>query len=289
MGVEQSHETYPSYTKDLTDGCRYWADFDNQYFAKGTYRYAFRGTVHGEGPRDGSLCVTKVFKRKYAKYFDRWRPDFNASMKSQHYAEIFTKNVLPALRHIVTTTDIEFIVPLIAKMDSVSHFKVLGLFAVNEDTTYVSPCEYVAIEPYLHGQFEKFNSNGGFEDNTAAVLNTFSHWTWHVSGHKFLVCDLQGVHQGRSYVLTDPCIHSVDGRFGMTDLGVVGMEKVLSNHTCNVLCHKLGLENPMAGLGPGSRSSARATQYVFQLSDTDIYRANEARTRYFTLVKSIVD
>ncbi|XP_052234187.1 uncharacterized protein LOC127846730 [Dreissena polymorpha] len=287
MGVEQSHETHPSYTKDYLDGCRYWADFENEYFAKGTYRYAFRGTVHGDGPRDGSVCVAKVFKRKYAKYFDRWRPDFNASVKAQHFATIFTRNVLPQLRKFVSTTEIEFIIPLIAKMDSISHFKVLGLFSVNEDTTYVTPFEYVAIEPYLYGQFEKFNSNGGFEDFSALVLNTFSHWTWQVSGHKFLVCDLQGVQNGRKCILTDPCIHSVDGRFGMTDLGVVGMEKVLSNHVCNAMCYALGLENPMAGLRLGARKS-QATAYVFELSESDIYRANEARTHYFTLIEPVV-
>ncbi|XP_045192616.1 myosin heavy chain kinase B-like isoform X2 [Mercenaria mercenaria] len=287
MGVEQSHETHPSSTKDHVDGCRYWADFDNEYFAKGTYRYAFRGTVHGDGPRDGSLCVTKVFKKQYAKYFDKWRPDLAASLKAQKFAAIFSANVLPLLRNYITTQDVEFVIPLIAKMDTLSHFKVLGLFPVNEDNTYVEPYEYVAIEPYLYGTFEKFNSNGGFEDETAAVLNAFSHWTWTASGHKFLVCDLQGVQNGRKYVLTDPCIHSVDGRYGMTDLGVVGMEKVLSNHACNALCHKLGLENPLSGIDLGTRRS-RATQYIFQLSDTDHFRAAEARTHYFTLAEPLV-
>ena len=267
---------------------RYWADFDKDYFAKGTYRYAFRGTVHGEGPRDGSLCVTKAFKKKYAKYFDRWRPDFAASVKAKQFAEIFTINILPLLRNYISTVDLEFVVPLIARMDTLSHFKVLGLFPMNEDRTYVTPYEYVAIEPYLHGEFEKFNSNGGYEDNTAAVLNTFSHWTWVVSGHKFLVCDLQGVQKGRQYILTDPCIHSVDGRFGMTDLGVVGMEKVLANHECNILCHKLGLENPMNGLDLGQRRSM-STAYVFQLSEGEMYRANEARTRYFNLVEPAIE
>lgn len=288
MGVEQSHETYPSSTKDHLDGYRYWADFDKDYFAKGTYRYAFRGTVHGDGPRDGSLCVTKVFKKKYAKYFDKWRPDLAASVKAQKYAEAFTLNVLPHLRSYISTVELEFLVPLIARMDTLSHFKVLGLFPTSEDRTYVTPYEYVAIEPFLHGEFEKFNSNGGFEDNTAAVLNTFSHWTWQVSGHRYLVCDLQGVDLPRKYVLTDPCIHSVDGRFGMTDLGVVGMEKVLANHECNILCQKLGLENPMAGLNLGQRRSS-ATQYIFQLSENEMFRANEARTHYFNLAESSLE
>lgn len=288
MGVEQSHETCHSTTKDHIDGYRYWADFDSEYFAKGTYRYAFRGTVHGDGPRDGSLCVTKAFKKKYARFFDKWRPDLAASIKANKLAEVFTSNILPALRKYIHTNQIEFVIPLIAKMDQLSHFKILGVFAVGEDNTYVTPTEYVAIEPYLHGEFEKFNSNGGYEDNRAAVLNAFSHWTWCITGHRFLVCDLQGVQNGRKYMLTDPCIHSVDGRFGMTDLGVVGMEKVLSSHVCNPICHALGLENPMKDINIGARRS-HATTYVFELSDEDVFRANEARTHYFTLVEPVLD
>ena len=42
-------------------------NFDSEYFAKGAYRLAFRGTIYGEGPRDGTIWVTKVFKRKYTK------------------------------------------------------------------------------------------------------------------------------------------------------------------------------------------------------------------------------
>lgn len=266
---------------------RYWADFDNEYFDKGTYRYAFQGTVHGDGPRDGSLCVIKVFKKKYAKYFDKWRPDHAASTKAQRFGEIFTQNVLPSLRNLVTTKEIEFVIPLIARMDTLSHFKVLGLFQTQTDTTYVTPCEFVAIEPFLHGKFDKYNSNGGYEDNTAAILNTFSHWTWQVSGHRFLVCDLQGVQNGRKYVLTDPCIHSYDERFGMTDLGVVGMETFLANHDCNIICQRLGLKNPVSGAKVNLPSS-QATAYAFQLSDSDGLRAEQGQTQFFNMEDPIV-
>ncbi|KAL4221608.1 hypothetical protein ACF0H5_019865 [Mactra antiquata] len=288
MGVEQSHETQPSATKDHLDGHRYWADFDNDYFAKGTYRYAFQGTVHGDGPRDGSLCVIKVFKKKFAKYFDKWRPDHAASTKAQQFGEIFTHNVLPSLRNYLSTTDIEFVIPLIARMDTLSHFKVLGLFSTQKDTTYVTPYEFVAIEPYLHGEFEKYNSNGGYEDNMAAVLNAFSHWTWQVSGHRYLVCDLQGVQNGRKYMLTDPCIHSFDGRFGMTDLGVVGMETFLANHECNLICKKIGLQNPLSG-AKLDRPGSVATAYAFQLSENDERRAREGHTQYFNMEDPIVE
>ena len=59
------------------------------------------------------------------------------------------------------------------------------------------------------------------------------------------VCDLQGVKCGNEYLLTDPVVHSLDQIFGNTDLGVVGIERVLAAHDCNPVCQMLGLQNPM--------------------------------------------
>ena len=178
-------------------------------------------------------------------------------------------------------------IPLIARMDTLSHFKVLGLFPVGEDTTYVKPSELVAIEPYLYGTFEKYNSNFGYEDGTSPLLTAFSHWTWSATGHRLLICDLQGVKNGKKYILTDPCIHSVERKYGMTDMGVVGMEQVMATHKCNNICHQLGLDNPLEGLNIGAQ--ARSTTYAFQMTDEEIFRAQEARTHYFTLVDPTVE
>ena len=265
---------------------RYWSRFEKNYFSKGTYRYAFRGTVHGNGPRDGEVCVTKVFKKPYAKYFDKWRPDLAASQKAQGFAELFSREFIRQLDAPISEYEIEFVIPLIARMDKLSHFRILGLFAVGEDSTYVTPSEFVAIEPFLYGTFEKYNSNFGYEDGTSPLLTAFSHWTWSATGHRILVCDLQGVKNGKKYTLTDPCIHSVERKYGMTDMGVVGMEKVMASHKCNNICKQLGLQNPLEGVNLGELSGS--TTYAFQLHDDDVYRAQESRTRYFTLVEPTV-
>ena len=48
--------------------------------------------------------------------------------------------------------------------------------------------DYVAIEPFIPGDYVKFNSNCGFEDATLSqLLPAFSHWTWEISGHKNMV------------------------------------------------------------------------------------------------------
>ena len=56
-------------------------------------------------------------------------------------------------------------------------------------SSYVLPQEFVAIEPFLEGEYQKFNSNGGYEcrENVSSLLPAFCHWTWHVSGHKYMV------------------------------------------------------------------------------------------------------
>ena len=45
----------------------------------------------------------------------------------------------------------------------------------------------MAIEPYLSGSYQKFNSNGGYENDLSKLLPAFCHWTWEISGHKFMV------------------------------------------------------------------------------------------------------
>lgn len=54
--------------------------------------------------------------------------------------------------------------------------------------------------------------------------------------------------QGEHYVLTDPAVHSVDELFGLTDLGVAGVYRMLFNHTCTDLCKNLGLTNPVRAM-----------------------------------------
>jgi hypothetical protein len=77
------------------------------------------------------------------------------------------------------------------------------------------------------------------------IPQAFSHFTYHYSNRKLLVCDLQGVfNAGTSpptYELTDPVIHykSSIGRkntFGRTDCGKQGVNDFFRSHICNPLC-----------------------------------------------------
>jgi hypothetical protein len=116
--------------------------------------------------------------------------------------------------------------------------------------------EQVALEPFIDGKYEKFNSNGGWSSG-AILPDAFSHWTWAHTNGDSLVCDLQG-HRGHPggpkyhnaehyYLLTDPAIISRNGRYGMTDLGKAGMSKWFSQHKCNSMCKLLGLDSKRPG------------------------------------------
>jgi len=109
---------------------------------------------------------------------------------------------------------------------------------------------YANMEPFLEGEFEKFNSNVGCVYGCHDVLQAFSHWTHHVTKGYLMVVDLQGVRIGSNYILTDPSIHckelvrltpNIHNQFGDTNLGEQGMQQFFATHKCNRVCRKLRL------------------------------------------------
>ena len=48
------------------------------------------------------------------------------------------------------------------------------------------------VEPRIQGVYHKFNSNAGWVKDTGLITESLSHFTFHVSGGRYLVCDLQG-------------------------------------------------------------------------------------------------
>lgn len=287
MGSSISHETYESINEDFYDGKKYYAKFKDMFFEEGACRYAFMGTLYGNGPRNNSKCVTKVFKDEAASKLKNWVPEIAASKRAFKYAQHFQEKYFPRMSG--STHEIEFLIPLLAQMKNISAINLLWFKEAFKNERYVNKRSMVAIEPFIEGSYEKFNSNGGYEQQGGlhSIVNTFSHWTWHVSGHKYMVCDLQGVKSGRKYILTDPAIHSAGREFGATDLGAFGMEKVLGNHTCNNFCMQLGLRNPYSGkyVAPGLRS----TTYSFQVTEEEMMRANQTRASLYRYLPAIFE
>ncbi|KAM9995653.1 hypothetical protein ACTFIY_001836 [Dictyostelium cf. discoideum] len=96
-------------------------------------------------------------------------------------------------------------------------------------------------EPYVEGQYRKYNNNSGFVSNDERnTPQSFSHFTYEHSNHQLLIIDIQGV--GDHY--TDPQIHTYDGvGFGIGNLGQKGFEKFLDTHKCNAICQYLNLQS----------------------------------------------
>src|SRR6185295_19857725 len=79
--------------------------------------------------------------------------------------------------------------------------------------------------------FLKFNSNNGWQnsDEKCKTLEAFMHFSYKYSEQQLVICDLQGDLWNYDYELTDAAINSqTGGLFGLTDMGLVGMQNVLS-------------------------------------------------------------
>ena len=117
--------------------------------------------------------------------------------------------------------------------------------------------EWVLVEDYLPGEFIKWNSNSGWfpgrklKNNLSksarkkiildqnSPIQAFCHWTYHASNGQILFCDAQGIKTKKEYILTDPCILSVQGyRYGAADGGFDFILNWFKHHTCNKYCKK---------------------------------------------------
>jgi len=112
-------------TSDFSDehGDKYWAKFSTEHFDSGVSRFAFKGTMRGSGPKKDKKCVVKVFKDEYAQNIDLWVPDLYTSIRAKELANEFTRDVLPKLKLDERVKNIDFVLPMLAKVNfMVVHF-----------------------------------------------------------------------------------------------------------------------------------------------------------------------
>ena len=105
---------------------------------------------------------------------------------------------------------------------------------------------YYSYEPYIDGEYTKFNSNSGYVSCEADPVNdtcqAYSYYTWVKSDKRLVVCDIQGVKKGSRVILTDPAVHDKNVLlYGGTNLGARGMKKFFQSHHCNQICIRMGL------------------------------------------------
>ncbi|XP_022097549.1 alpha-protein kinase vwkA-like [Acanthaster planci] len=207
--------------------------FKTKPFAEGNSRRAYMGTYDGDDRLKGKQCVVKVYKDHYNEELKQhaWKADDRAYTKATEMAELFNA------RH-QTNRPIVFCKPEFARVKAND--------ATIKSILKMPPSAKVAIERYLEGKFEKFNSNRGFvHAKQMASPGAFSHFSYIESNKEFLICDLQGVRTNSAYMLTDPAVCSCVqpfGAYGPTDLGIFGVQKFFKKHVCNDLCS--GLDKP---------------------------------------------
>jgi hypothetical protein len=188
---------------------------DAKHFAEGSSRYAYKAIEKSSG----DLVVVKQFKKIHPTEKMFWDADIKTHQLAKDLVEIW--NDLNS-----TSKSYEITSPTRAYMKFVDK---TGVFVMGE---------WVLVEKFIDGNWEKFNSNSGWVGNSETSVQAFCHWTYHYSGGKYLFCDAQGARDHIGYYLTDPCIMSVTKEYGITDLGSEGISIWFSNHTCNKFCQK---------------------------------------------------
>ena len=110
---------------------------------------------------------------------------------------------------------------------------------------------YWSLEPYIEGEYIKFNNNSGYVDKTQEIrhpiLQAFSHFSFCYSRGILMITDIQGAVLSDKYLLTDPAIHTAAREKQLpdpTNLGTEGMAAFFATHICNDFCRRLRLQLP---------------------------------------------
>ncbi|KAH9999706.1 kinase-like protein [Xylariaceae sp. FL0662B] len=184
-------------------------------FAEGAFRWVAKGT-YTSGPRSGQACVDKWFKTGAVFEADYFTLDIKAVDKALEIADIF--NSLNIINKLVK-------------------FNVPAVWIFTESAGERAG-QRILCEPFIQN-YQKFNSNTGWNDDSIAwgeVMQALSHFSYHVSGGQFVLCDLQGGIYRHEVVLSDPVILSRNRDYGVTDLGPDGIRSFFSQHRCNDFC-----------------------------------------------------
>jgi len=108
---------------------------------------------------------------------------------------------------------------------------------------------HVLVERYFR-DYRIWNSNSGWNDNSSPwgkVMQAVSHFSYHASSGKLLICDLQGgFHSGNKEArepnegptIVSPAFCSVKNNLGISDLGIRGIHTFFYRHKCNEYCNK---------------------------------------------------
>jgi len=198
------------------------------YLASGTHRHVYTGP-YTAGPRTGQEAVKKVFK--------------TGSVFEESFFAKDLETVEKAGK-LIAKFNAEKLISKTIKLNKPEVWRTLGVPKESSPKCLV--------EPKITGEYVKFNSNTGYADDEFHTMQALSHYTYHASGGRHLVCDLQGGRYETCYVLTDPVVLSQKvGKFGPTDLGPDGIANFFQYHKCGKFCDPAWLTaKPKAAFTP---------------------------------------
>lgn len=191
-----------------------WAHVERQrHFAEGAFRYVYKGT-YGKGPRTGESCVAKEFKTGCVYEATFFESDIKAVYKAGEIIKEFNK---------------------CSGISKSIYLNEPEVWTYMQDSGRAG--QKTLVEPMIAGEYFKFNSNTGYAAPDADAMQALSHFSYHHSQGKLLLCDLQGGRFTDSYILTDPVILSEKNEYGATDLGNEGISNFMAYHKCGRFCN----------------------------------------------------
>ena len=253
MGASSSNESRFLYKIDenlkLSKIC-YYAVFEKTPFSEGACRYCYKGQIKDCNDNISynkffptGKCVVKVFKKKVAKYTLDLSKDFKNSIYAYKLANIFNSSSIG-----INFYNLIFVLPFAASMQKYARFNLFFFIPIRNDDSMakIKEDEWLAIEPYLYGKYEKFVSNTyktASDYKLGKTIPTFMHWNWVMSKGEKVVSDIQGIEKDGYYHLTDPAVQSINQEYGSTDLGPYGILAFLAKHRHNEYCINLPWPN----------------------------------------------
>lgn len=248
MGINQASKTRYIYEVDKNLNMKqtdYYVTFDAHHFSYGTFRYCYKGKIKNINGKKSLInkyftnnqCVVKVLKRKDAE--EEIIYDFKNIFYSQNVSKIFNS----VYKH-YKISKLYFITPYLTSLEKHASFNLFFFFPIksNEQIQKIKEKEWITIEPFIEGKYEKFTNNYGWmKPNIDEAIPFFMHWSWSNSKGEKVVTDIQGVYKNSYsyYELTDPAVQSINEEYGNGDLGVIGLIKFLSKHKHNQYCRNL--------------------------------------------------
>ncbi|KMP10249.1 hypothetical protein CIRG_09930 [Coccidioides immitis RMSCC 2394] len=225
-------------------------------FAQGAFRWVAKGK-YTSGPRSGQACVIKWFK--------------TGAVFSDDYFTLDIKAIDKALEIVNRFNQLDIITKVVK-------INIAAVWVFEDDASDKWAGQNNLCEPFIQN-YQKFNSNSGWNDGSQGwgkVMQALSHFSYHLSGGNYVLCDLQGGVYQHEVVLSDPVILSRNREYGVTDLGSDGISSFFSQHKCNNYCH------------PTWTQPARPVQHFRPVPGTTMIRrsvpthhSRPARTRYF--------